>query len=179
MRRKSLLAALGLVFLLSCGTKRMNMLDPQLEANFQNHVSEFDPSLVLDSFRLVRVDTIFEKQGRMIDLFFYHRELARVDRQLADAEKMHLADSAAFYAYESKYMNGQIDSLSKLVSHADTSRPLVLIAHCFFELGRKDLRAKDTTFYVMDNNLKVINGDMVDSLISRTSRKLKKMSNPG
>lgn len=171
---KGRLFVLSLIFyqFLSCQQDKTDNLTGQLIMNFSNHMKNIDSSLVLDSFKLLRTDTLFEKQGRMIDVFIYQREADRIQGQLKKALRQELADSAAFYAYESKYIMSAIDSLSKLVAIADTTRPFGVAIHCVYWVRKKDKNLSDSVLYFFDNKMKLLDPDRIDSNISRSSRSL-------
>jgi hypothetical protein len=171
---KGRLFVTGLIFflILSCQQSKTDNLTSQLTMNFSNHMKNIDSSLILDSFKLLRKDTLFEKQGRMIDVFIYQREADRIQKQLKNAIRQELADSAEFYSYENKYIETAIDSLSKLVATADTTRPFGVVIHCLYWVRKKDRNLGDSVIYFFDNNMKLLDPDRIDSNISRSSRSL-------
>jgi hypothetical protein len=172
MFRRLFLMTLVIFVLHACKNEKDGDLTGQLTVNFSNHIQNIAPTLVLDSFRLIKTDTFFEKQGRMIDVFIYQREADKIKNQLKNAIEQELGDSASFYAYENNYIQGQIDSLSKLVAIADTTRPFGLAAHCEFWVSKKDKSRKDSVLYFFDNTMKLLDPDRIDSSISRASRYL-------
>jgi len=156
----------------TCKNDKNDDLTSQLIVNFSNHIQKIAPSLVLDSFKLIKTDTFFEKQGRMIDVFIYQREEEKIKKQLKNAIEQELGDSASFYAYENDYIEGEIDSLKKLVVGADTTRPFGLAAHCEYWVRKKDKSRKDSVLYFFDNSMKLLDPDRIDSSISWASRNL-------
>jgi len=172
MFRRLFLMSLVLFVLQACKNEKDGDLTGQLTVNFSNHIQNIAPALMLDSFRLIKIDTFFEKQGRMIDVFIYQREADKIKKQLTNAIEQELGDSASFYSYENNYIQGQIDSLSKLVAVADTTRPFGLAVHCEYWVRKKDKSIKDSVLYFFDNSLKLLDPDRIDSSISRDSRNL-------
>jgi hypothetical protein len=74
------------VLFLSCKQKPPNV-SIQLKSNFLSHLEKMDSTVVLDSFRLVGIDSIDEKLERTIDDTIYTREFSRVQAQFANAIK--------------------------------------------------------------------------------------------
>lgn len=162
----------GLSLFVSCENNETGSLTSQLALNFADHMKRIDSSLLLDSFKLIRTDTFFEKQGRMLDVFIYQREQDKIKRQLQNAINLELADSAAFYAYENNFITGEIDSLSKLVPGADTTRAFGIAIHCVYWVRKNIRNRRDSALYFFDNNMKLLDPERIDSDISWSSRHL-------
>lgn len=156
----------------SCGNKPDSIPD-QLKANFSKHVTKIDPSIIIDSFQVLRMDTMVEKLGRIIDDSIYKRELYHVQNQLANAKKEQLSDSIEFYNDEIKYMLIQIDSVTNSIRSGDTKKTFGLIAICKYQIRKNNNRSKDSIFYFFDNRMNLVNADMIDSTIYRSYRRIK------
>ena len=107
----------------------------------------------------------------MFDVFIYQREADKIREQQKNAIAQELTDSAAFYGYESKYIMGEIDSLGKLVAKADTTQSFGIAVHCEYWVSKKDRSMEDSVLYFFDNNMKLLDPDLIDSSISRSSQK--------
>src|SRR6516225_1083523 len=102
--KKSLLRVFVLsCLILSCKTKHKNLSD-QVKINLTSHINKIDSTLVLDSFQVIRIDTINRRMERMIDDTLYTLEFRRVQTQLENAKKGTRQDSIAFYQGEVNYM---------------------------------------------------------------------------
>jgi hypothetical protein len=172
---KKIIIIIGLAPLVFCCRQSdlNEKISPSLRLIFSDHMSRIDSSLVLDSFRLIKLDTVFEKNGRSVDLFFYKRELNRVQNQLNGAIAGEKTDSIPFYRYEIDYMAREIDSLENLIAKSDTTHGLGFFARCLYQIRKGNLSGTDTVYYFFDNKMKIVNPSMIDSIISRTLVKLK------
>ena len=166
------LIVISTVLIFSCKSKPHNLSD-QVKANFITHIKKIDSTLVLDSFRVIEIDTINRRMERIIDDTLYMLEFHRVQTQLANAMKGTRADSIEFYQGEVNYMQTQFDSLNREVLKADTTKRLGLLAICKIQLT-KDGRSGDMiVYYFLDWNMKVWNPEMIDTTISGLSKRLK------
>jgi hypothetical protein len=157
--------------LLSCKSKHKNLSD-QVKANFTSHVKKIDSTLVLDSFSVIRVDTINRRMERIIDDTLYTMEFNRILTQLANAKKGKRTDSIEFYQSEVNYMQTQFDSLKREIAAADTTKKLGMVAVCRIRLKRNNATQEMIVYYFLDWNMKVWNPQMIDTAISSLSKKL-------
>jgi hypothetical protein len=139
----------------------------QIKISFSRHLKNIDTALVLDSFNIVRIDTMVEKLGRVFDDTVYTRELYRVKAQLASAKLMQKKDSFAIYQEEIDYMVPKVDSVTKSIEAGDTKTKFGLLIRFYYVLRKKDKTNNGYCFYFLDNNAKVLNSDMIDSIIVR------------
>jgi hypothetical protein len=160
---------IGIAFLTglicSCGSKPKS-LSSQLETNFLSRLNKVDSTIVLDSFRVIRIDTITRKMERIIDDTLYKRVFYSVQTQLANATKGKKTDSIEFYQGEVNYMITQFDSLNREIMIADTTKKLGLLATCQIQLKGNNGGQKMIIYYFLDWNMKVWNTEMIDSSIS-------------
>ncbi|HEY4966393.1 MAG TPA: hypothetical protein VII28_08340 [Puia sp.] len=159
------------VLILSCKSKHKSLAD-RVKANFLSHVKKIDSTLVLDSFSIIKIDTINRKTERIIDDTLYMMEFNRVRTQLANAKKGSRADSIEFYQGEVNYMQTQFDSLKREIAAADTTKRLGMLAICRVRLSRDTTSREMTVFYFLDWSMKVWNPEMIDTAISGLSKKL-------
>ncbi len=145
----------------------------QIKLNFSSHLKNIDSALVLDSFNIVRIDTMVEKLGRVFDDTVYTRELYRVKAQLASAKLMQKNDSIAIYQEEIDYMRPKVDSVTKSIETGDTKTKIGLLIRFYYVLWKKDKTNNGYCFYFLDNNAKVLNSDMIDSIIVRKYNSIK------
>ena len=156
----------------SCENKPDSIQD-QLKANFSKHVNKIDPTIIIDSFQVLRIDTMVEKLGRIIEDTIYKRELYHVQNQLDNAQKEGLTDSAEFYNSEIKYMLIQIDSLTNSIKSGDTKKSFGLLVICRYQIRKNNNHHRDLIYYFFDTKMNVVNADMIDSVIYRSYRRIK------
>jgi hypothetical protein len=171
---KKIVTIVTLVYvLISSCTVQPGSLSDQLKISFLLHLEKIDSAAHLDSFGLIRKDTIDQRMERAIDDTFYIREFTRVQAQLANAIKEKKVDSIEFYQGEVDYMTPQVDSLTKIISKADTTRKLGLVAICSFQISKNHSSQQGMVFYFLDRDMKVMDSDFIDSAIAAPARKLK------
>jgi hypothetical protein len=169
---KKMQFGLLLVIFFSC-THSPVSLPEQLKANFSAHLKKADSTLILDSFKVIRLLTINDKLGTIIRDTFYYREFYRVQNQLANAVHEKKEDSARFYQEEVSYMKPQIDSLTSSISGQDSVNKQGIIAICQYRIRKNTSSPQAFVFYAMDTKMNVMNSDDIDSSISRTYRGIK------
>ncbi len=170
MKRLLTTAVLAQVILLYNCTSKPAPLADQLENNLRSHLKKIDSTVVLDTFRVLRMDKMVEKLGRIFDDTIYKRELYRVQDQLANAIKYQKHDSIEFYQGEVNYMLPQIDSLTRSIAQADTTKKFGLLVSCWFQISKNNMRNSGALYYFLDQQMTIRNSDMIDSTISLLSR---------
>jgi hypothetical protein len=155
----------------SCESKPKN-LSEQLKDNVLSHLEKIDSTIFLDSFTVIRIDTIDRRFERIIDDTIYLREFMRVRTQLSNAQVEAKKDSTEFYQGEVNYMLTQIDSLNKEISKADTTSKLGLLVTCKIQLANSKGKQVGILYYFLDLTMTIRNSEMVDSMIYRLSHQL-------
>jgi hypothetical protein len=173
MKNIIIIAVAAMLFLLSCTSSHSKTISEQLQSNFLAHAAKIDSSLVLDSFKVARIDTLVERLGRIIDDTIYKREFYRVQTQLANAVMEQKKDSIEIYQDEINYMSPQIDSVTKSISKGDTTKIFGILASCTFRLKKNDKMYKDVVYYFLDRNMNIQNADRIDSTITFALNELK------
>jgi hypothetical protein len=171
MKGALILAAILYALLMSCKSKLYNLSD-QLQTNFLSHLQKIDSTVVLDSFKVLRIDSIDQRLERTIDDTIYMREFSSVQSQLINAIIEKKEDSIGFYQDEVDYMVRQVDSLNKEISKADTTKKLGIVATCMIKLSRHNGSQRGVSYYFLDKNLKIWNSEMIDSSIANLTKRL-------
>ena len=166
MKNTLLIINTCMLIFLACKSSQPKTVAEQLQSNFSAHAIKIDSTLILDSFRLSRIDTLFERLGRVIDDTIYKRELNRVQIQLANAINAGKKDSINIYQDEINYMLPQIDSVTKSISKGDTTKMFGVLASCAFSLKKHDKINKGIVYYFLDKNMNIQNADRIDSTIA-------------
>ena len=172
MKRTLSLVSFGMIFFLSCNHSAT--LSEQMKLNFANHLKKIDSSAVLDSFRILQIDTIVEKLGRKIEDTIYKLELHRVEAQLANAVRENKKDSISIYQYEINYMMPQIDSVTNSISKGDSKKIYGFIMRCVYQIRKNNLSVKDSNIYFFDNGMNILNLSFTntDSFILKSLKKV-------
>lgn len=171
MNRVLMLSILAYILLFSCESKLPSLSD-QLKTIFQSHLKKYDSTVVLDSFKVIRIDSIDQRHQRIIDDSIYMREFTRVQGQLINSIMEKKIDSIGVYQDEVNYMGTQLDSMNKEISKADTLIKIGLLAFCKIQLSKNNRSQEMMLRYLMDLNLNIWNTPMIDSSIARMVRKL-------
>jgi hypothetical protein len=159
------------ILLLSC-TSNSPTLSDQLETNFLARLKKSDTAIVLDSFRVVKIDSIDKRHQLIIDDTIYMREFARVQGQWINSTLENKTDSIGFYQKELDYMGTQLDSMNEAISKADTLQKLGLLAICKIQVSKYNRSQEMMLRYLMDLNMNIWNSSMIDSSIAVLVRKL-------
>ncbi len=171
MNRVLTLFFLFCVFLFSCNTKSPGVSD-QLKTIFQTRLKKSDSTVVLDSFRVIRIDSIDRRHQLIIDDSIYMREFTRVQGQFINSMIEKRTDSIGFYQDEVNYMGTQLDSMNKEILKSDTITKIGLLALCKVQLSKNNRSEEMILRYLMDMNMNIWNTSMIDSSIARMVRKL-------
>ena len=171
MNRVLTLSIMFYILLFSCESKSPSLSD-QLKTIFLSHLKKNDSTVILDSFRVIRIDSIDQRHQRIIDDTIYMREFARVQGQLINSIIEKKTDSIGFYQDEVNYMGTQLDSMKKEISKADTTSKLGLLVICKIQLSKHNRSQEGLLRYLLDMNMNIWNSSMIDSSIATMVRKL-------
>jgi hypothetical protein len=163
-------AILSYCMILSCRTKTNDFSD-QLRANFQSHLKKYDSSVVLDSFAIVRIDSMTRRRQLILDDTIYMKEFVRVKQQLANSIYEKRSDSE-YYREEVNYMMTQIDSMTREISKADSTINIGVLAFCKIRISKDNQNKSLVLRYLVDKEGHIWNTSMIDSTIVRAVRKL-------
>jgi len=170
MRNCLSLAAAGCL-LLACTAKKP--LTTQLTEAFSNHLARIDSTITLDSVRILWNVPVNERLTRIIDDTVYVREYNRIKAQLAGAAAKNDRDSMAFYRYEIRVMEHEIDSIAKAIGEGDTTRSHGTLLAFAYYLKSNDREIKDSTLLYIDSTGVMRYTGFMDSSIARTTRRLR------
>jgi hypothetical protein len=165
------IAILSAVLFCSCKSKPASLSD-QLKTNFLTHLNKMDSSIVLDSFNVLRIDTLNQRLINSIEDTMYRIILARVKSQMESATKKNNADSMAFYQSELDYMIPTSDSMRNLIPTSDTTKKYGIVAVCEVRVSKRNIQKTDKMYYFLSRNMTILNSEFIDSSISRISKNL-------
>ncbi len=161
MNRRILIFVLLPLIFVHCKSKPS--FTEQVRQDFTNRVLKIDSSVRVDSFQLIRMDSLTEKIGQIIYDSMYAREEARLESELSTA-KMNRADTG--YAQEEiNYMKKELDSIGNLIIKADTVKKYGVLAQYLYTISKNEKSKTNGVYYFISNNGNVLNPDMIsDSL---------------
>src|ERR1700704_5230084 len=117
-----------------CKQKEDKIFIPDLRSNFSALLNRRDTTLTLDSFYFIRTDTMNEKEALTHQRFPFFNILGKINRQLekmsTGKDSFHHAPSAydleniEYLKNEKAFVEKEIDSLNRLISHADSVIPI-------------------------------------------------------
>ena len=172
MRKIYFLTTLLAILIISCQTKQKS-LEAQLTDNFLAHLKKADSLLKLDSFKIVRIDSITEKVGQIIYDSIYSHEKATLEMQINSARKHNNTDSIEFVQYEIDYMKKEIDSITSAINNADTVKKYGIIAACAYTLTKNTKSKSNFIYYFINPKEGIMNSDMIDDFIKGADDQLK------
>ncbi len=188
---KKLLTALFIsLCLLNCNNKKRELSltkENELKIFVTESFKKFDSSIVVDTFRLIRLDTIslFNKysgiMGGLLDEMesINLRSENYISQMKSNVQIANLSQGLSPVLFENaktdfeenkkkinenikevKILSGISDSLSKLSKKADTVKPVAYYAVCLYQIRNTDQSIKKDTFFVLLNTEKnIINKD--------------------
>jgi hypothetical protein len=170
--KKSILPVFILMAIMGCKIVPPPDLSSQLKSDLSSRLLRIDSSALIDSFKVMHVDTIVPRLGKIIDDTMYIRQLHSVQEQLAGAKTRLRKDSIAYFQGEVDYMTGQIDSLTASIKTADTTAKWGIMAGCYYQIHKNNAWAHDSIYYFIQNSGHIVNSEMLDSFIVRSYRNL-------
>ena len=165
------IAILSAVLFYACNSKPASLSD-QLKSNFLSHLNKMDSAIVLDSFRVIRIDTLNQRLINSIDDTLYRIILDRVKSQMENATKKNNKDSMIFYQSELDYMIPTSDSMRNLIPTSDTTIKFGIMATCDVQLSKRNIPKTDKMYYFLSRNMTILNSEFIDSSISRILKNL-------
>lgn len=187
MKRNMIGAMLCIIFIsLSCQSeseKKSIKLNNDLKSFFtENYI---DSSMSVDSFRLIRIDTIskhqllYEQTNKLLDDYELLTSYLEINRQkislsvsqmkmykligsneLFEIEKKdydEILKKTNIIVKESDTLKTMIDALIDSTKNADTVKPINYLAACFFQIRNKDKSVKrDTAYIYLNKNQDII-----------------------
>ena len=153
-----------------CGSKPS--FTDQVRHDFSNRVLKIDSSVRVDSFQLVRMDSLTEKIGQIIYDSIYAREEARLESELSTA-KMTKAGDTSYIQEEINYMKKELDSIENLVAKADTSKKYGVVGLYSYTISKNEKSKTNGVYYFIGNNGNVLNPDMISDSVKVIISQLK------
>jgi hypothetical protein len=163
-----------------CKQKEDKILMPDLRPNFSQLLNRKDSTLALDSFYFIGKDTMNEKKALTHQRFPYLNIMDKINDQLErlshgrdsfrTAPSANDIETVEYLKGEKEYVGKQIDSLSKLITNADSTTPIGYRAFYKVTVSKKGrFVVSDTIAYAVSLKMKVSDWDrnldkIIDSL---------------
>ena len=161
MKKPILPIVLVTVLIAYCGSKPS--FTEEVRQDFSNRVLKIDSSVRVDSFQLVKMDSLTEMIGQIIYDSIYAREEARLESELI-AARTNKSDTS-YVQEEISYMKKELDSIENLVAKADTSKKYGVVGLYSYTISKNEKSKTNGVYYFIGNNGNVLNPDMIsDSL---------------
>lgn len=161
MKRETLV----IFFIVSLFTRCTNKpsFTEQVKNDFTNRVLKIDSSIRVDSFQLIRMDSLTEMIGQIIYDSIYAREEARLEAEFGVA-RINRADTG-YVQEEINYMKRELDSIGNLIIKADTVKKYGVVARYDYTISKNEKSKRGGVYYFISNSGDVLNPDMInDSL---------------
>jgi len=143
----------------------------QVRQDFTNRVFKIDSSVRVDSFQLIRMDSLTEKFGQIVYDTMYAREEARLESELSIA-KMNRTDTG-YVQEEINYMQKELDSIGNLIIKADTVKKYGVLAQYRYTISKSEKSKTNGVYYFISNSGNVLNPDMISDSLKTTIGQLK------
>ena len=169
MKRIIFIFVLLTLVLLHCRNKPS--FTEHVRQDFTNRVLKIDSSIRVDSFQLIRMDSLTEMIGQIIYDSIYAREESRLELELSIA-KMNRADTG-YVQEEINYMKKELDSISHLITKADTVKKYGVVLQYSYTISKNDKSKTGGVYYFISNNGNVLNPDMIVDSLKVIAGKLK------
>ena len=170
MKSKMLIFVLLAVVLVYCRSKPS--FTEQVRHDFSNRVLRVDSSIRVDSFQLVRMDSITEQIGQIIYDSIYAREEARLEAAFIVAKRNPAADTS-YLLEEINYMKKELDSIGNLITKADTVKKYGVLARYSYTISKNEKSQTGGVYYFISNNGIVLNPDMINDSVKVITAQLK------
>jgi hypothetical protein len=132
----------------SCKSADKKIILPDLRPDFQQLLTQKDPSLILDSFYFIRIDTMNEKEALIHQRFPFYNIMERLNGQLE--RKQMDSETTDYLENEEAYVRKEIDSLDRLITVADSITPIGYRAFYKTTISKKDkFVISDTVAYAI------------------------------
>jgi hypothetical protein len=144
----------------------------QVRKDFTNRVLKIDSSIRVDSFQLIRMDSLTEMIGQIVYDSLYAREEARLEAEFIAAKRNPAADTS-YLKEEINYMKKELDSIQNLIAKADTVKKYGIVARYFYAISKSEKSKAGWVYYFIGNNGNVLNPDMISDSVKVIAGKLK------
>jgi hypothetical protein len=142
----------------------------QVRQDFSNRVLKIDSSIRIDSFQLIRMDSLTEMIGQIVYDSMYAREEARLESELSIA-KMNRVDTG-YVQEEINYMKKELDSIQNLIAKADTVKKYGVVANYVYAISKDGKSKTGGVYYFISNNGNVLNPDMINDSLKAIASQL-------
>jgi hypothetical protein len=166
MNRRILIFVLLPLIFVHCKSKPS--FTEQVRQDFTNRVLKIDSSIRIDSFLLIRMDSLTEMIGQIVYDSIFAREEVRLETELM-ATKQNPAADISYKQEEINYMKKEMDSIENLIKKADTVKKYGVIAQYSYTISKSEKYRAGKVYYFISNNGNVLNPDMINDSLKVTA----------
>jgi hypothetical protein len=184
MIRHFIYSFIASLILFSCKSKEAKpaFVMPDMQDYFSKRLHAADSTIQIDSFRLIRLDTLHEKWALTHQRYPYLHDFGKISAQLDSIQKQSKPNAAKtndetrktiqYLEEEKTYLKKEIDSINNLLAHADTANPIGYMVRYKSSFKKKDgTLITDTINFSFDAKLKMLEWDRniekaIDSLVA-------------
>jgi len=184
MIRHFIYSFIASLILFSCKSKEAKpaFVMPDMQDYFSKRLHAADSTIQIDSFRLIRLDTLHEKWALTHQRYPYLHDFGKISAQLDSIQKQSKPNTAEanneatktiqYLEEEKAYLKKEIDSINNLLAHADTANPIGYMVRYKSSFKKKDgTLITDTINFSFDAKLKMLEWDRniekaIDSLVA-------------
>jgi hypothetical protein len=170
MKRETLVI-LFIVTLFACCSNKPSFTE-QVRQDFTNRVLKTDSAIRVDSFQLVRMDSLTEMIGQIVYDSLYAREEARLEAELISAKRNPAADTS-YLLEEIYYMKKELDSIQNLIAKADTVKKYGVLGQYSYTISKNEKSKTGRIHYFISNNGNVLNQDMIADSVKMIAAQVK------
>ena len=170
MNRRVLIFVLLPLVLVRCANKPS--FTEQVRQDFSNRVLQIDSSIRVDSFQLIRMDSLTEKIGQIVYDSMYARESARLEAEFITAKRNQATDTG-YVQEEINYMKKELDSIENLITRADTVKKYGILAQYTYTISKNEKSKTGRVYYFINNNGNVLNPDMISDSVKVIAGQIK------
>ena len=136
----------------------------QVRQDFTNRVLKIDSSIRVDSFQLIRMDSLTEKIGQIVYDSMYMREATRLQTEFIAAKQNQAADTG-YRQDEINFMKKEMDSIENLIAKADTGKKYGVLAQYFYTVSKNKKSRTSKVYYFINKNGNVLNPEMISDSV--------------
>ena len=170
MKNKILNFVLLTLLLLHCRSRPS--FTEQVRQDFSNRVFKIDSSIRVDSFLLVRMDSLTEMIGQIVYDSIYAREEARLEAEFIAVKRNPAADTS-YLLEEINYMKKELDSIQNLIVKADTIKKYGVLGQYSYTISKNEKSKTGGVYYFISNNGNVLNPDMITDSVKTIAAMLR------
>ena len=144
----------------------------QVRKDFTNRVLKIDSSIRVDSFQLVRMDSLTEMIGQIVYDSIYAQRGSKTGSGIHSAKQNRRLIRVTVQE-EINYMKKELDSIENLITKADTVKKYGVLAQYSYTISKNEKSKTGSVYYFISNNGNVLNQDMITDSVKMIAGRLR------